>query len=67
MDPYSYLWMEHKPYVKFFPSTWLEEHYGIPFAENSDIWVCGYYLQCFCGRRRLKPSRDGHPVCPWCG
>eukprot|EP00974_Lingulodinium_polyedra_P064038 6185474-Lingulodinium_polyedra.AAC.1 len=27
---------------------------------------CGYYLQCPCGRRRLKPARDGHPRCPWC-
>eukprot|EP00974_Lingulodinium_polyedra_P024409 2362800-Lingulodinium_polyedra.AAC.1 len=59
--------MNRKPRFEYFPSTWFEEHYGIPFAENSDMRGRGHYLQCPCGRRHLKPARDGQPLRPWGG
>eukprot|EP00974_Lingulodinium_polyedra_P101137 9798369-Lingulodinium_polyedra.AAC.1 len=65
-DPCLWRWMKHAPDFKYYPRKWCEEHYGIPFAENSDMKDCGYYLQRACGRRHLKPTRAGHPRCPWC-
>eukprot|EP00974_Lingulodinium_polyedra_P032230 3104273-Lingulodinium_polyedra.AAC.1 len=67
MVPCSYRCMERKPYFKCVPSAWFEERYGIPFAGNSDVRVCGYYFRCPCGRRHLKPTCDGQPFCPGCG